>query len=259
MPDKTAYHPDGIHSIRFNEYRHTYTDNYGVKYTSGTKFVGQFFPKFDAVSVSKMCAAGNNPKYADRSPEDIQAEWSVNGRQASDEGTNIHEYAEGLISGWDVKFLPRPMTDRCRAMYPHIKSIVARLLNLYQFIAAELIIFSPEWRLSGMIDLLMWDPATKAVLILDWKTNKDAPADTGSRQTGFPPLEHLPDNKLNHYRLQLALYRKIIEKEKYFPGVSNFRQGLIHLSPEKYTTIPLEYYEYEIMEALKIHAKKQHR
>ena len=69
-------------------------------------------------------------------------------------------------------------------------------------------------------------------------------------------MNHM-DNNLNHYRLQIALYRKIMEKENYFPGVSSFRQGLIYLSSEKYTTIPLEYYEYEVTEALKVYAKQE--
>jgi len=106
MPDKTAHHPDGHHVIKFGEKWHTYTDQNGTSYTSGTKFVGQFFPKFDMVAMSEKCSAGENPKYKGREPEEIRAEWSAEGDRGRTEGTLVHNYAEGLMCGWSPEICP---------------------------------------------------------------------------------------------------------------------------------------------------------
>jgi len=251
MGDKTAYHPDGQHVIMFREDRHTYTDNHGVKYISGTGFTGRFFPKFDAAAVSIKCSQGKNPKYAGRTPGEIRAEWSAEARRGSSEGDNAHAYAEARISGWPEAQVPAPISDRCKGLFNQVDRAVAGLLSRFVFIGAEVVIFSPGLKLSGMVDLLMWNPVTNTILILDWKTNKEFPSNINPFQHGTPPIEHLRDTAISHYSMQLSLYRMIIEKEKYFPNGFKFNQALIHLSPEKYTLIPLEYYEYEIEEALK--------
>jgi len=252
MPDKTAHHPDGYHVIKFGEKWHTYKCNHNIKYVSGTKFISMLFPKFDMVAVSEKCSAGKNPKYAGRSPLDIRNEWSENGRISSDEGTNIHEYAESKVSKWDVSKQPKPLSDRCTAIYKQADIITSKLLDKFVFVCAEMIVFSPSLKIAGMVDLLMWNPKTRTVLILDWKTNKDNPSVENSfNKKAFPPVDHIQDTKLNHYRLQLSLYRFIMETEGYFPNITKYQQAIIHLSEKAYAVIPLEYYEYEIKEALK--------
>lgn len=250
MADKKAYHPDGKHIIMFNEQWHRYTDNRGVKYTSGTKFVGQFFPKFDAVAMSEKCSAGKNPRYAGRTPEDIRAEWRAEGQRGSTEGTMIHEYAEGLMCGWDDESLPSPISARTKIMLPHVKAAVHALRKMYTFIAAEMIVFSPELELSGMVDLVMYDAATNEIIVGDYKQNKEL-SEGNTWQMGFPPIDHLGDSSIEKYSLQLGLYQYIMEKESYFPNVAGYRRELIHLTPEGFTIIPLEYFYYEVCEMIK--------
>ena len=257
MPDKTAHHPDGYHVIKFGEKWHTYKCNHNIKYVSGTKFISMLFPKFDMVAVSEKCSAGKNPKYAGRSPLDIRNEWSENGRISSDEGTNIHEYAESKVSKWDVSKQPKPLSDRCTAIYKQADIITSKLLDKFVFVCAEMIVFSPSLKIAGMVDLVMWSPITNTILILDWKTNKKSPLDkNGFGKKGFHPVDHLQDTNLNHYRLQLSLYRFIMENEGYFPRMTKYQQAIIHLSDKSYAVIPLEYYEYEIKEGLKIYGGK---
>lgn len=243
---KTAYHPNGQYIVTFREDQHTYIDNSDKSYTSGTGFVGRFFPKFDAKAISNKCSLGHNPKYAGRSPEDIRAEWLAEAKRRSSEGNNTHMYAEYLISGWSQEDLPAPISDRCTSMFAQVDRAVAGLLKRFVFVAAEMIIFSPGLGLSGMVDLIMFDSATNEILILDWKTNKNPLTTENIFQSGFPPIDHLQDTNKNHYILQLSLYRMILEREGYFPGVTGYRQALIHITPDSFKTIPLEYYEYEV-------------
>jgi len=242
---KTAYHPNGKHVITFREDRHTYIDNQGSRYLSGTGFVGRFFPKFDAVAISKKCSKGKNPKYAGRPPEDIRAEWLAEAKRGSSEGDNTHMYAEGLISGWPPGNLPAPISDRCSALFVQVERAVAGLLKRFVFIAAEMIIFSPDLGLSGMVDLVMFDPATNEILILDWKQNKEIKTEN-IWQSGKAPIDHLEASDKSKYSLQLSTYQYIIDREGYFPGVAGYRRALIHITPDLFKTIPLEYYDYEV-------------
>ncbi|MBI9090735.1 MAG: PD-(D/E)XK nuclease family protein [Desulfobacterium sp.] len=251
MADKTAYHPDGDHVITFREGPHTYTDNHGTRYLSGTGFVGRFFGKFDAEAVSLRCSQGKNPKYAGRPPGDIRAEWSAEARRGSSEGDNTHEYAESQISSWPADRVPGPISDRCTALFVQADRAVAGLLSRFTFIGAEMVIFSPDLCLSGMVDLLMYDPSTNEILILDWKQNKEISREN-PWQSGLPPIDHLQATDISKYTLQLSTYQYILDRESYFPTVSGFRRALIHLTPETFNAIPLDYYDYEVQQMIEV-------
>lgn len=245
MADKIAHHPDLIHVIRFNEQWHTYRDNLGSRYVSGTTFVGKFFPKFDMVAVSERCAVGNNPKYAGRDPEEIRAEWSAEGKRGSSEGNNAHEYAEGIMAGWKYSELPLPISDRCVQLFSQVDRITDWLLTRYDFIEAEKIVFSPELNIAGMVDLVMQDPETGEILVLDWKQNKEINT-RNFHQNALLPIDHLEDSHISKYSLQLSLYQHIMMRENYFPDATGYRRALIHITPDNVKPIRLDYYYYEI-------------
>jgi hypothetical protein len=249
---KTAHHPDGVHSITFREDNHSYVDNNGKRYVSGTTFIKPFFPKFDAVAVSERCAAGDNPKYAGRDPGEIRAEWMAEGKRGSGEGDNVHTYIEAVLSGWPKFKQPRPISLRCAFLFWQARRAM-RWLTVGRglvFIACEMIVFSPSLGLAGSIDLLMYDQFRNEAVILDWKQNKEIKS-TNQFQSAIEPIDHLQDTDISKYSLQLSLYQHIIEVENYFPGISGFRRGLIHLQPTSFTPIPIEDYNYEIRCMLK--------
>lgn len=250
MADKIAYHPDGKHIINFCEKNHTYIDNFGKSYTSVTSFIKPFFPGFDSVAMSKKCSAGKNPKYAGRSPEDILEEWAAEGNRGSSEGNNTHEYAEWLVNGWDDSIKPGPISERCEMIFKQVDKIVDYLFTNYDFIGSEIIIFSPDMGIAGMVDLLFFDPETQTILILDWKNNKVITV-TNIHQNAFYPIEHLQDTHKSKYALQLSLYQHIINKERYYPQAKKYRRSLLHVIPEISKAIPVEYFDYEIKEILK--------
>ena len=254
MVDKIAYHPDGSHTIQFLEGPHTYTDNQGAGYISGTSFIGKFFHKFDSIAVSEKCSSGSNPKYSGRKPADIRAEWAKEGERGSLEGNNVHEYAELRMLQSATK--PAPISDRCELLFKQVDKITSYLLTRYIFIAAEMIVFSPLIGIAGMVDLVMLDQKTNEILILDWKQNKNSPTTFNSFQSGFKPIEHLQQTDINKFSLQLSLYQHIMLSENYFPYAAGFRRAIIHITPKAATPIKLEYYEYEIKEMIKYESSK---
>lgn len=251
MADKKAYHPNGIAWIQFLDEPHTYIDDMGVQYLSGTSFVKQFFPEFDADAMSKKCAAGKNPKYAGRSPEEIRAEWEVEALRGSSEGNNIHMYAEGLMCGWPSEQLPEPISDRCRALFIQVDRAINWLKSRFVFIAAEMVVFSPALGLSGMIDLVVFDPAFNTIFILDYKQNKEISRQGFRGETALSPIDHLQASDISKYGIQLSTYQYILDREKYFPNTVKYHRALIHLTIENFQFIPLDFYNYEINLMLK--------
>lgn len=251
MADKQANHPNGKHAIRFREQDHSYIDNMDSRYVSVTTFIKKFFPQFDTVRMAKKCAMSQNPRYANRDHREIMQEWAIEGKRGSSEGTNVHEYAEFSLVSPDK--CPEPISDRCVKLFSQVDKIILKFVEKgFRIITAEMIVFSPSLRISGTIDLLLFDPATNEMIILDWKQNKD-PMSTINiyGKYAFPPIDHLQDTDINQYSLQLSLYQYIMEIENYYPDVSGYRRALIHLTPESAEPIKLDYYEYEIKEMLK--------
>jgi len=247
---QVSHHPRTKASITFDEGPHTYTDNTGKIYESGTTFVTKYFEKFDAVAVSEMCSQGDNPKYAGRSSSEIQFDWSIDGEIAAQEGTNTHLYFEGLMSDWSVGQLPEPLSERCRLMFIQAEKAAIDVKKYYMFVGAEIIIFSPKLGKSGMIDLLVWSESSNEIVIFDLKTNKKIKRENKYR-TALPPINHLDDTELSKYSLQLSLYQKILTIEKYFNKKIKFRRALIHLSIDDFKIINIEDYSDEINKLLK--------
>jgi hypothetical protein len=248
---KTARHPDGI-VIKFREQYHTYIDNRGSRYVSGTSFFKPYFPKFDAPAIAEKCSRGRNPKYAGRDPKEIIAEWRAERKRGSSEGDNVHLYAE-LWPAADGSPDVLPISGRCAALFERVDAAFLDLIlvRAYQVIASEMIVFSPDMLVAGTIDLLLRDPASNTIIIADWKQNKAELTTTNQYRNLAPPLEHLQDTEINKYSLQLSIYQYILIREQYFPEASCVKRMLIHLSPDKEPAfIDLDYYDYEIKEVL---------
>jgi hypothetical protein len=251
MTIKTAQHPDGVHSIQFRGQYHQYVDNYGSKYISGTYFFKPYAPKFDAPAIAERCSKGPNPKYSGRDPQEIMAEWSAEGKRGTDEGDNVHLYAENWPAT-DGNPDVAPISERCAALFQQVDAVFFDLIlnHGYQVIGSEMIIFSPELLIAGTIDLLLLNPAINQIIIADWKQNKASLTTTNNFQKLLPPLEHLQDTEINKYGLQLSIYEYILKREGYFPGVTDYTRQLIHLYPDRFEYIYPDYYEYEIKEIL---------
>ncbi|MFH1152653.1 MAG: PD-(D/E)XK nuclease family protein [Pseudomonadota bacterium] len=252
MGDKIAYHPNGDHVITFLEGPHTYTDNYGKRYLSGTSLHGPYFEEFDSASQAVKSSKGTNRLYAGRDPREILAEWEAERLRGSSEGDNVHQYGEAVAAGWDVQDRPSPISDRSKALFVQVDRAIGYLTGRscrLVFVAAEMIIFSPELLLAGMVDLIMYHP-WGTLWVLDWKQNKKITT-CNQWRTGSRPLSHLEDTDINKYTLQLSTYQYLIERERYFPHVKEIKRALIHLSETNYKILPLPYFKPEVESMLK--------
>jgi len=246
---KKATHPSGSRTITFTPRDHSYVDNQGQKYISGTQFLKKFTPGFDAVAVSEKCAKSKNPKYKGRSPEEIRQEWKTEGDRGRNEGENFHAYVEARLL---KQAPPKPISARCEKLFIQGDKAIQKLLGRFGFLGCEVIVFSPSLKIAGMIDLLMFDARANEVIVLDWKQNKEIDTEN-NYQNLLAPINHLQSTAINQYSLQLSLYELILTHERYFSN--KFRRAIIHITPENNVAIPLDNYRYEIMEMLKYESR----
>ena len=227
---KKAYHPSGL-SVTFDEGPHTYkVDRTGQVLTSGTTFIDRFFPKFESEKVARKCAG--RKKYAGMTVEQVLKQWGDESRRGREEGTNTHLYCEYLSAG---KFpLPEPQSVREVRLFLQAASAILSLEEKpLVFVEAEKIIFSPDFGLAGTVDLLLWDPRSEEIVILDWKQNKKIKTANGF-ENALAPIEHMDSCDWSKYQLQLNLYEWILKREGYYPKAKGFRKAVIHLREDRF-------------------------
>ena len=243
-----ATNPSGS-TIVFDPENHSYRVKDSDTLLNGvTTYIGEFFPKFDADKWAPRTA-----KKRGTTTEAILNEWAEKAKRGRDEGHNVHEYAEfqmkrmfnGIPSGMSM---PEPLSERCEGLFIAVDKAIEWLKMYYDFVAAEMIVFSPRLKLAGTIDLVMVND--NGLCLFDWKQNKEIKK-FNPYQKALGPLAHLEDHDFNKYSLQLNIYRRIIEEEKYYPSVGDIDMKLIHITPEGYFPIHVKPMDKEVSDMLK--------
>lgn len=144
-------------------------------------------------------------------------------------GSKVHEMMEQYMVGDDVdttlekeyeniineKLNIPNMQEYWDYLEPEIDEVFKDTLFKYDLIATELELHVEEIHFHGIIDLIMYDPETQTVLVLDYKTGK-----------GDKSLNDLNrDGQLTLYALALAYNDEILEDYV----VKNFKIGYINL------------------------------
>ncbi len=206
----THYHPRDDR-ITFYEPTHTYTiDGSSKGIISGTGFLHQFFPHFEAdKAIENMMKKPDWPAspYYGMTPAEIKEFWSNKGRDASTKGTAMHLGIEQFMNGAYDVILPEVKATKEFQFFMNFWKDHGADLEPYR---AEWSVFSEEHMLCGQIDMLFRRKSDGAFLIYDWKRSREIKTSNQWRN-GFAPVNHLEDCNYWHYSLQLNLYRWILE------------------------------------------------
>lgn len=166
-------------SIWFNKETHTYTNDKGEKYLSGSVFAHQSEKPFDSVAVSEAYARKNGGE-----AQYYRSQWQLNGDCSSGFGTAIHAALE-LYGTYGVTH-----------KHPFLKSVVEGFYVAHKGEQAvyEAVIANHELLHCGTVDrLLIVDEKKKICRVQDFKTDADL------------------DKKLPLYKKQLKFYAEIME------------------------------------------------
>lgn len=232
------------YTLHFDEAAHIYTDNTGFVYAGVTDTVSTYFEKFDAdVAIATSRASGTG-KYDGMTDDEIKAAW----KETAVWGTKMHagiEYlfkaaiedsildkekllqlTNQLIQGINHDDVPAeaehieqsplakwPLTDEdTKFLLPEFEQFLAfaEAQEFDKYCHSEFRVFSPKRGIAGTFDMTTYDDEGNCT-IYDWKRTPFI-SKYGYKKMGFGILSHLDDSKHNHYRVQLNLYRTILEE-----------------------------------------------
>ena len=179
--------------LDFDAEAHKYTYK-GQEMVSVTTLVKPYFP-FNADEIAQKSSEGSNPKYAGKSVEEIKQMWS----DKADFGTGVHDTIENYLAG---EFVTLDNTTEVAGF-----SYAQRLK--FEQALPEVKVVAPQWGIAGTVDLLV--KIDGRWYIYDWKTDEKIRQEgykgeeCGGLLTGFPACN------FTKYRLQLSIYRLILE------------------------------------------------
>lgn len=214
---KKASHPSGK-VISFYEKEHKYICD-GEIFTSATSLIKKGFPEFERMKIAKAISE------RDKIPvEEILAKWDNITQSAIEHGNRVHRYLEASLLG--VEKESEGLTNK---MVEGLDRIVTVIQRDFELISPEKIVFCPDLKISGTMDLLAKRKGSDSYVILDWKSSKVIEKDNPYSKFGTGIFANIPDNNFGHYSLQLALYREILLREGYLPEGTNIECIIVHI------------------------------
>lgn len=182
--------------------------------------------------------------------QDILAEWHYKRDFSCEKGTTIHEYTQSLFSGNEWHLRPFDNSKEYLEVVEKIKHHSNNYYNDYKdryiHIKDELLI-GVEWAdVSSAIDHLFYDKVDKGVVIVDYKTNSymdgyyDNPDKKVYKKYMMIPFQDTLDNSYEHYKIQLSIYKYILQE---LLGIPVLRTEIVYLTENKdnYEVIQIPY------------------
>lgn len=250
-----AKHPRG-YEITFEESTHKYSsiiNGKEISYTSGTGVIHACFPPFDpSGEITKRCALKEGITV-----EELKAKWKAKGDASCKFGTRVHECCEDIELGKSEHELRNtPQDAREEIVFKHAVNMARKFRQQLDILGVEKIVFSPELRIAGTIDLFARSKKTGEWIIIDHKTNQSIDTENKWSNFALPPIEHIPDINFYTYSLQLNLYQYLLQREGYVPKCSKFRLFLNHLTESGAKLIELPDMQLEIRDIIVEHLLK---
>lgn len=188
--------PDGV--LYFDKENHTYEDEDGNQFWTGSTWAGQFEKPFDPQLIA--------PKVAEKkltTVEEVIKGWDMKSEVSLSYGTTVHKALECAI-----KFNELPNNQ-------HLATLVQDYLDMTHDDeqVSEQFVVDFEHKMCGTIDVLV-NKGNKNVIIRDFKTGDiyKKVSLTPQIKEFFPQLE---SKTISIYQLQLSFYAFILAQQGY--------------------------------------------
>ena len=223
---------------------------------SVTRLIEEYANEFNAEEMAEKVANKEN-----RLVEDILAEWKYKADFACAKGTTCHEYAQSLWSDDDWKFKEFDGSRNYEIAVDLIQNQANNFQDDYQdhleHLVDELPIGSEEYDIASCVDHLFYNKLTGGLVLVDYKTNSLM---SGYNKKAYSkkmkvPLNHLNDDSLHHYHIQLSIYKFLIEK---YTGLKVDEMFIVYMSEniENYEIIDIPYLKEEVEKILENRREK---
>ena len=217
---------------------------------SVTRLIEEYTNEFNAEEVAEKVAIKEN-----KSIQEVLDEWEYKNKFACEKGSTCHEYAQSCwsLEEWHLKSFDKSLqyllavnkiTDQADSFHRDYKD---RLEHL----ADEFVIGSTEFDLCSAVDHFFINKLTGGLVLVDYKTNSDIHKSEKYAKSMKVPLTHLKDFTLNHYYIQLSIYKYLVEK---YTNLKFGEMFIVYFSEniEKYQIIDVPYLYKEVKNILEL-------
>ena len=165
--------------------------------------------------------------------QEIMDAWALNGKIASNAGTEAHYMCELFLNGLPCRW----WEPEVQILFDFLRShVIPRGIVAWN---TEKEIVCRDADIGGSIDAILYDPHNKVHHILDFKRSDKLQGDMYNhyRRSMAPPLTHLDQCRGAAYALQLSIYQYILERDY---GFSIGDRILLSIHPDKpfMTSVP---------------------
>jgi len=241
--------------FKFFEEDHHYECNGKRVGISVTRLIEEYSNPFDQQAIAEKVAIRDN-----KSVSEVLEEWEYKNKFACAKGSYCHNFAQGIWSGEKCEWLD---FNNDHKYYSACVKIQGQANNFYRdfkdkfiHIQDEQLVGSEEYDICSAIDHLFLDKDGN-VWLIDYKTNSilkgynDDEKNRRYTKKMLIPLQNIKDDSLNHYYLQLSIYKYLIEK---YTNIKIYKTMIVYMSEniEKYELIETPYLMKEVKKILEL-------
>ena len=217
---------------------------------SVTRLIEDYANEFDSQTIAEKVAIKEN-----KTVQQVLDEWEYKNQFACAKGSNCHYFAQLCWNKepWDIN---KYRFDNSEEYDLAVRLIQKQARNFYndykdklEHLADEFIIGSEEYDIASAIDHLFINKLTDELVLVDYKTNSDIHKNERYAKKMKVPLSHLKDTTLNHYAIQLSIYKYIVEKYTNLQFEDMFIVWFSELN-DNYEIIEIPYLKKEVEEIL---------
>lgn len=238
--------------FKFYEDGHYYTYKDKPISIGATGLIEQYSQDFDAQAVAERVATKQN-----KSVQEVLDEWKYKNEFACEKGSQCHQFAQSLWSGEEYLWsgFQNPLYDyeefsnKCDYIFEQAQQFHIDYQNRLEHLADEFVIGSEEYDLASAIDHLFINKLTGGLVLVDYKTNSDIYKNEKYAKNMKVPLNHLKDDTLTHYAIQLSIYKYLVEKYTTLEFEEMFIVWFSELN-DNYEIIEVPYLKDEIIKIL---------
>lgn len=213
---------------------------------SVTSLISQYENEFQKQLMAERVANRDSRKV-----DEVLAEWKYKADFACEKGSTCHEYAQSLWSGEHYELLhfddsPKYL-EAVHKIWKQAYTFRLDYENVLEHLYDEFIIGSEEYDIASAIDHLFINKLTGGLVLVDYKTNSYM---SGYNKEAYKkamkvPLQHLNDDALHHYYIQLSIYKYLIEK---YADVKIDEMFIVYFSEniDNYEIIDIPYLKKEV-------------
>lgn len=148
--------------------------------------------------------------------QEVLDEWEYKNKWACHKGHLGHEYSQSLWNGQSPYYYGKMQNESENIALEKIFNQADNFYKDYEdrleHLADEYVIGSEEYDIASAIDHLFINKLTGGLVLVDYKTNSDIHKNERYAKDMKVPLHHLKDFTLNHYYIQLSIYKYLVEK-----------------------------------------------